>query len=775
MRSQLEALGVEHLVEQLRQLFALAAELPQEREAARESRSLLEGKNGELLKGLVYAVATLEPRDAAPLVSALEALCSSMSTKIPGLGQRCAKVTNACIAVLAQLAAESASATHDASDRASNEAAAALQRLQWSASYAQTKRLLDEALTTVCQAWGVDLETLRAQLASRTATADANGGVDERDERDKAVRETLVRAEHHLDAGAEARALDTLLEAWRALPAPELALLILALSSRLDKARPSLRERTQKRTLERFCAAAETASPTELGRLLEVVPVGSWQGTLQQVALLARFDRDPRVAAVLTELVAKPPYTSNASVKLWQRVFDELLRIADPRTLQRLAPLVEDYSERFVDGYKARDWVGPKFALLVQQLTARCGAGQPALEGEALASWRRLHGRLCGRRSEAIAGAEANELLEQIYAAPDDDQLRAVYADRLTELGDPRGELIVLQLQKEREPLSRKQQARERELIGKWGREWLGELDPALLKGDLEYRRGFPAAGRVELRGERAAEQLIGHPGWSTFESIELRYPWHGDELITHPVFRGLRELRGSGCGLAVRLCHADPPRALRLLQLEAWYTRHEGFSTGFHGDLGGRELPEALRQAPGLPQLETLWFGVHAGPAGQRPGLDALRWLLGSPLGARLKRLILTVHWNHFAPWLVELAEHRAELTLPELQLRSAASGLDAFAGWPLTVRPAERALDADLRQVKNTELKVELSRLRRALQSLCDSAQSPTRDDHRGTFRTLRVRLAPRAKPDPHQLKALHGAADLLHLEHRDLPELR
>ena len=42
------------------------------------------------------------------------------------------------------------------------------------------------------------------------------------------------------------------------------------------------------------------------------------------------------------------------------------------------------------------------------------------------------------------------ELLAQIYANPDDDALRAVYADALLERGDPRGELITLQLERTR-------------------------------------------------------------------------------------------------------------------------------------------------------------------------------------------------------------------------------------------------------------------------------------------------------------------------------------
>ena len=52
------------------------------------------------------------------------------------------------------------------------------------------------------------------------------------------------------------------------------------------------------------------------------------------------------------------------------------------------------------------------------------------------------------RRAANRAGE--TELLAEIYAAPDDDAPRLVYADWLQERGDPRGEFIALQLERAR-------------------------------------------------------------------------------------------------------------------------------------------------------------------------------------------------------------------------------------------------------------------------------------------------------------------------------------
>jgi uncharacterized protein (TIGR02996 family) len=82
--------------------------------------------------------------------------------------------------------------------------------------------------------------------------------------------------------------------------------------------------------------------------------------------------------------------------------------------------------------------------------------------------------------------ANDRQAFERSLAAnPDDRATHAAYADWLTEQGDPRGEFIQVQLALEEEkrgPGERKElQAREKELLDRHQREWLGELAPYLL------------------------------------------------------------------------------------------------------------------------------------------------------------------------------------------------------------------------------------------------------------------------------------------------------
>jgi len=98
-------------------------------------------------------------------------------------------------------------------------------------------------------------------------------------------------------------------------------------------------------------------------------------------------------------------------------------------------------------------------------------------------------------------------LLERLLAAPGDDTLRAVIADELTGLGDPRGELMALQC---KGPLDQREQRHEAKLLKKHGLALCGALAEVVEPRGLEVRRGvvtgvrFIDAKPAELRAALA-------------------------------------------------------------------------------------------------------------------------------------------------------------------------------------------------------------------------------------------------------------------------------
>jgi uncharacterized protein (TIGR02996 family) len=107
--------------------------------------------------------------------------------------------------------------------------------------------------------------------------------------------------------------------------------------------------------------------------------------------------------------------------------------------------------------------------------------------------------------------------LSAMLADPDDDTSRLVYADWLEERGDPRSELLRVQLRlaawvpdiKERTRL----QQRERELISEHGERWMGELGP--LCKEWSFQRG---TARITMDARRFGLVRFGPKAPALFE-----------------------------------------------------------------------------------------------------------------------------------------------------------------------------------------------------------------------------------------------------------------
>ena len=126
-------------------------------------------------------------------------------------------------------------------------------------------------------------------------------------------------------------------------------------------------------------------------------------------------------------------------------------------------------------------------------------------------------------------------MLSEIAEHPTDDKLRAVYADLLQERGDPRGELIALQL-------AGRDAARVKTLLSAYSQHWVGGLGPVL--GEAVFERGF--LSRVELTEAPASgfAALVGDPIWATVKQItvfKMLPVLH--ELFAHPVMRSLERV----------------------------------------------------------------------------------------------------------------------------------------------------------------------------------------------------------------------------------------
>lgn len=124
------------------------------------------------------------------------------------------------------------------------------------------------------------------------------------------------------------------------------------------------------------------------------------------------------------------------------------------------------------------------------------------------------------------ASAQSVAALASVWAQPDDPGVRRACGERLTALGDPRGDFIALQC---REALTAKQERQVDKLLE------LHDFRAPFDRAHVSFEKGF--AAKVSFQSAPPVE-LVGHPAWSTVHTVEA---YGAVSLLAHPVMRAQR------------------------------------------------------------------------------------------------------------------------------------------------------------------------------------------------------------------------------------------
>ncbi len=326
----------------------------------------------------------------------------------------------------------------------------------------------------------------------------------------------LERAAKALEKTPE-KTLQALVAAWAERPLPELA----ALVERFEAANPPPAFDGDTKA---FTKLAKKPTATQVGTLARAIVASKTADTIDRLDALIPFRDDPRVSGALLELVKLVPWTSNGARPVWTKTFELITRIADPRFLELAPKLPAEWKFR----ENQREWMQLQLRRAVEAVTATRGKKPvaPLTKPEAKAL-EALAARLKPQK-KSVSQSDAASLLAAIYANPDDDAARLVYADWCLERQDPHGEFITLQFKADK---SKEEVKREAELQKKHGVTWLGALAKVTLK-DVTFRRGFPSKVVARFKGQRDVEQFGDAAEWATIEDLSWSLPgaWSNDE-----------------------------------------------------------------------------------------------------------------------------------------------------------------------------------------------------------------------------------------------------
>jgi len=412
------------------------------------------------------------------------------------------------------------------------------------------------------------------------------------------IVDDLQGAEVAIDKNDLRAALHALLEAWRDARIPKLADVIERVAEELARTLPPIKARALPDRIAAWSIAM-------IGN--EQPPKKLDQATFLVEAYL-RWPDDPRIATAIIAYVESPGVMTDAGLALVDRLLARLAEIGDVRGLPRL------------QAHLASKRSPERHPRLLETIAALELVTPPSLEPEA----EELLARIAQVFAPRTGTASAEDLLAAIYAAPADRATVAVFGDWLAAQGDPRGEFIALQLQRDAGALDAKAEAREKKLLAEHGAKWAGALAKWFRSEDRRFERGFFAGGRLR---DGYPDDMLADPAWSMVRVLELGPSLErlAGQLVDRPELRSLRALGVVTEPFAEQLAAGDPASTIEELH---WIPRDDADRT-----------TGPLATFAGLPSIRVL------APWGSADQL--LSWCTVAPVIERLQRVILGVEAN--------------------------------------------------------------------------------------------------------------------------------
>lgn len=380
---------------------------------------------------------------------------------------------------------------------------------------------------------------------------------------------------------------------------------------------------------------AARAGPVDVSELLATPWSRKPKDAVRRLSVLSRLGPDPRVVGSLLELDTGNRYPSTAGHRFWQDVYGLLLRWGSVEAMERVPkdlPASEHTSE----------WNAARYRSIFEPLAVRWAGRwpvEPALPPSTLALLEALELKL------APSQRLTEGLLAGVHAAPAQGSPRLVFADALTEQGDPRGEFIALQFAHAAGELPLGKREHMQRLLVASGRTWFDGLENQVAPLAV-FHQGFLREVRLATRAPDPAA-----PAWNTVECVDAGgIATTLSSFLMHPNLARVHTLRTLRGGTLEELARHGPARAFQLFEVS---------------HLGGR----AVATPPW--QLETLRLLA--------PLDEAVWWFAGCPLSRQVGTLSLQTQgsFERVGAAVIEL-----ESAAPALQVIHFVSKAPA---WPL------------------------------------------------------------------------------------------
>jgi uncharacterized protein (TIGR02996 family) len=270
----------------------------------------------------------------------------------------------------------------------------------------------------------------------------------------------------------------------------------------------------------------------------------------ERVPKLLSLD-DPRLTVFLVDSLLAARWPSSSSQTLWEKIFARLVTLRDRRALEPLRAAIRT-PPHFI-GLAHTKWMLARLAETVSALERSC-ADLPRDDEKAdalIASVQtelrpaRRGGSFTVPKSKQVSG-DSLQLVEAVWASPDDDAVRLVAADGLLEQNDPWGEFIALQFRIAQGKATAADTERAASLLHKHGVRFGGPIAAISTKDAWVFEKGFlvKCAADRSMVPRRRWDEALAAPHWATVRTLTLDAhtpQWFLKALLEKPTLASLR------------------------------------------------------------------------------------------------------------------------------------------------------------------------------------------------------------------------------------------
>ena len=348
-------------------------------------------------------------------------------------------------------------------------------------------------------------------------------------------RGSIEAVARHLAAGDPHRALVAVRSLWNEVRDPDLIALMEALN--VAAPRSAVVARGKEARSAAFARRAARDDPADLPVLIDEIAARVHPADDgARIRALAPRTPDPRLGPALVRIVETIRNLTPSNQRFVLSAAEQVARVGEPGSIAALRSWISTHHR--LQGVLRRT----VFEHLNAADKRAKGRSLNPLPDQLVAGWIAE----VALRSTPPPTVEA--LWEAVYADPADDGARWVLADRLVEDGDPRGEFISLQLERDRQG---RPKPRERALLKEWEGHWLQPFAGLIAPGSARWAGGFVCEAAAPIARELPPRKGLLAPQWATLEAIDLGTAGHqnGLDLLREAPLRSLARVDGVHAG----------------------------------------------------------------------------------------------------------------------------------------------------------------------------------------------------------------------------------